>query len=53
VFRPTVRFEGDRFDDAATIVRLVALEEDYPTFLTVPAYAHFLVERAPALVDAA
>ncbi|MCU1476147.1 MAG: malate synthase [Subtercola sp.] len=38
------RFEGDRFDDAARIVGLVCLHDDFPTFLTIPAYAHYLVD---------
>ncbi len=37
------RSDGDRFDDAATLFREVALAEDFPTFLTVPAYTQFLV----------
>jgi malate synthase len=43
------RNEDDRFDDAETIFRSVTLGEDYPIFLTVPAYANFLVEKEPAL----
>ena len=39
------RYDGDRFDDAATVFRQVALGADFPAFLTVPAYAQFLVER--------
>lgn len=39
------RTEGDRFDDAADLFRQVALAEEYPPFLTVPAYAQYLVER--------
>ncbi|MEF2978843.1 malate synthase A [Subtercola sp. YIM 133946] len=42
------RFDGDHFDDAARIVRLVALHDDFPTFLTIPAYAHYLVDVPPA-----
>jgi malate synthase len=37
------RTDGDRFDDAADLFRQVALAEDFPTFLTVPAYTQFLV----------
>ncbi len=40
------RREGDRFDDAAEVFREVALGPDFPTFLTLPAYARFLVETA-------
>jgi len=39
------RTEGDRYDDAADLFRQVALADDFPTFLTVPAYTQFLVER--------
>ncbi|MCM3695675.1 malate synthase A [Microbacterium oleivorans] len=38
------RHDRDRFDDAAEVFREVALGADYPTFLTLGAYAHFLVE---------
>ncbi|MFZ4893854.1 malate synthase A [Plantibacter sp. Mn2098] len=36
------RFDGDRFDDAADLFREVALEDEFPTFLTIPAYARYL-----------
>ena len=36
------RFEGDRFDDAISVFRSVALEPEFPTFLTVGAYARFM-----------
>ncbi|GLU91147.1 malate synthase A [Agromyces sp. NBRC 114283] len=36
------RFEGDRFDDAIQVFRTVALEPEFPTFLTLGAYARFL-----------
>lgn len=39
------RSPGDRFDHAADLFRQVALAEDFPTFLTVPAYTQFLVAR--------
>jgi malate synthase len=39
------RAEGDRYDDAADLFRQVALADDFPTFLTVPAYTQFLVDR--------
>jgi malate synthase len=38
------RSTEDRFDDAAAIVRLVTLQDDFPTFLTIPAYTHYLVD---------
>ena len=39
------RWDGDRYDDAADLFRQVALADDFPTFLTVPAYTQFLVEH--------
>ncbi len=36
---------GGRFGDAIEVFRTVALEEEFPTFLTVSAYPRFLVER--------
>ncbi len=36
------RFAGDRFDDAAAVFREVALREEFPAFLTLPAYAKYL-----------
>ncbi len=42
--------DGDRFDDAAEILREVALGDEFPTFLTIPAYTRFLVDaREPEL----
>lgn len=38
------RRDGDRFDDAASVFREVALGRDFPAFLTLPAYSRFLVE---------
>lgn len=35
---------GDRFDDAAEIFREVALGQDFPAFLTLPAYSRYLTE---------
>jgi malate synthase len=40
----STRSTADRFDDAAAIVRLVTLHDDFPTFLTIPAYTHYLVD---------
>jgi malate synthase len=34
----------DRFADAADILREVSIAEDFPTFLTIPAYTQYLVE---------
>ncbi len=42
------RGAGDRFEDAEAVFRAVTLAEDYPTFLTVPAYAGCLVEQPEA-----
>ena len=36
------RSPADRFDDALTVLHSAALEPEFPTFLTVGAYAHFL-----------
>jgi malate synthase len=36
--------EGTRFADAAELLREVALGEEFPTFLTIPAYARYLVD---------
>jgi len=44
-FRP--RSEGDRFDDAVELFGSVTLEEGYQPFLTVPAYARYLVDTVP------
>ncbi|GIG29603.1 malate synthase A [Cellulomonas marina] len=40
------RGAGDRVEEAADLFREVALGEEFPTFLTVPAYAQHLVTRA-------
>lgn len=42
VLAESERGEGDRFDDAAQIFREVATGEDFPTFLTLVAYADYL-----------
>ena len=36
---------GGRFADAAGIFRAVTLEEEFPTFLTIPAYTRYLVDE--------
>lgn len=38
------RFDGDRFADARAIFEEVTLAPEFPTFLTIPAYARFLTE---------
>ncbi|WP_426998110.1 malate synthase A [Pseudarthrobacter sp. N5] len=43
-FAKLERFDGDRFGDARDIFEEVTLGEDFPTFLTVPAYARYLHE---------
>lgn len=40
------RFPGDRFDQAAEVFADVALGDDFPTFLTIPAYSRYLVDVA-------
>ncbi|TFB47227.1 malate synthase A [Cryobacterium tagatosivorans] len=42
VFAGLERTPGDRFDDALEVFRTAALEPEFPTFLTVGAYARFL-----------
>ena len=42
VYADLDRFDGDRFADAVTVFRQVSLEPEFPTFLTIPAYARFL-----------
>lgn len=39
------RSHDDRYDDAAALFEQVALAEDFPTFLTVPAYTQHLVDH--------
>ncbi|MFD1211501.1 malate synthase A [Arthrobacter sp. GCM10027362] len=39
------RFDGDRFDDAREIFEEVALGQEFPAFLTLPAYERFLREK--------
>ena len=38
------RFSGDRFDDAIELFEDVALGDQFPTFLTLPAYSRYLVD---------
>ncbi|MGK0722922.1 malate synthase A [Leucobacter sp. W1478] len=38
------RFAGDRFDDAIELFEEVALGDQFPTFLTLPAYSRYLVD---------
>jgi malate synthase len=46
------RWDGDRFDEAAEIFRVVTLGEDFPTFLTIAAYSRYLVEPSRELLAA-
>ena len=43
----TPRFPGDCFDEAAELLREVALGDDFPTFLTLPGYSRYLREEQP------
>ncbi|MFB0834670.1 malate synthase A [Arthrobacter halodurans] len=43
------RFEGDRFEDAREIFEECALRDEFPEFLTVPAYERFLCESKESL----
>ena len=45
------RRAGDRFDDAVAVFRDVTLGEDFPTFLTLSAYARYLVEEPEAATE--
>lgn len=53
-FSKLPRFDGDRFEDARDIFEASALREDFPTFLTIPAYNRFLCdqEQSDNLVNA-
>ncbi len=43
------RSPGDKFDEAAEVFRLVTLGEDYPTFLTIPAYSRYLIDETASV----
>jgi len=43
------RSPGDKFDEAAEVFRLVTLGDDYPTFLTIPGYARYLVDETASV----
>lgn len=38
------RFDGDRFEDAREIFEEVTLGQEFPSFLTLPAYARYLTQ---------
>ena len=40
------RFDGDRYEQAARLLHEVAVDDDFPAFLTIPAYNQFLVDRS-------
>ncbi len=42
VFSSLERFEGDRYDDARELFQQVALADEYPDFLTLPAYERYV-----------
>ena len=42
VFASLERFEGDRYDDARGLFQEVALADEYPEFLTLPAYDRYV-----------
>ena len=42
VFGSLERFEGDRYDDARGLFQEVALADEYPDFLTLPAYERYV-----------
>jgi malate synthase len=44
VLREVTHEAGDRFDDAAEIFREVALGQEFPAFLTLPAYNRYLID---------
>jgi len=43
---------GTRFAEAEELFRAVTLEEEFPTFLTIAAYARYLVEQPAAMAAA-
>jgi len=43
------RTPGNKFDEAAEVFRLVTLGDDFPTFLTIPAYARYLVDETASV----
>lgn len=45
VLNRATRSADDRFDDAAEIFREVALQEEFPAFLTLGAYSRYLIEN--------
>jgi malate synthase A len=52
VLTSTPRHDDDRFDDAADLLDEVALQPEFPTFLTIPAYTRYLVDEAHGVPEA-
>lgn len=46
-FSAIERTEGDRFDDAREVFTASAMAEEFPDFLTLPAYRQYLSAQAP------
>jgi malate synthase len=46
------RFDGDRFEDSRDIFEEVTLSQDFPSFLTLPAYARYLTEAREKATEA-
>jgi len=44
--------EGNRLTEAEEVFRAVTLQDEFPTFLTVPAYTRYLVEREEPVREA-
>ena len=47
-FEKLARFDGDRYVDAREIFAVYALRDDFPTFITLPAYDRYLPDQEPA-----
>ncbi|MDR2255546.1 MAG: malate synthase A [Arthrobacter sp.] len=43
-FEKLARFDGDRYVDAREIFEAAALRDDFPTFITLPAYDRYLTD---------
>jgi len=44
-FSRLARFDGDRYVDAREIFEMAALRDDFPTFITLPAYDKYLTDQ--------
>ncbi|RKW69966.1 malate synthase A [Galactobacter caseinivorans] len=47
-FDRLARFDGDRYVDAREIFEASAMRDDFPTFITLPAYDRYLTDQDPA-----